>query len=661
MVMLASLLVSAVPAAGARDQIRAPITARDLAEVADIMGPALSPDGERVVFRVSRPSVSANDTRLDWYVAEVGGGTPVHAGSAGAVRHDGAGSVAEQTPVWDPDSRGFRFLALAEGAVAIWHWRADTGLQREIVDPADIIDFGLSPGGRTLRYTTGASRAEVAAAEENAYEEGVLVDDGVDLGQAVAGGKIEDGRRISQRWNRNWFDRARILWDAPKKETVVDLGGVGAAAAPEVPVPARAGQDQTISLEDGGTASIVANDGARHLTVTRADGSQIQCQAAVCRSPNLAAIAARPGHDMLILFESEAGAREKIWLWRIGDRAARFLTTTDGAERTPIWQPRCAIARAALICAESDPIAPPRLVHIAFSEGRRQTIADPNADLRARIEAVAIPMRWKNGHDGVLLRPAKAKGPSPLVIQYYRCAGFLKGGVGDEIPMLPLVEQGIAVLCINARQPPEGAPMEAGYELALKAIEEAIDDLAARQHIDRAKVGIGGLSFGSSVALWAIRKSKRFAAATISSGQVGAHYYWSNALPGRGFEETFRQFWQAGDPDIDAKRWRILSPAADTKAIDTPLLMQAPESEVRNLVELNTKLRLAGKPAELFAFADEIHIKYQPVHKRAVYERNLDWYRYWLKGDVDPDPAKRAQYVRWQRLRAGQSLQAPAR
>lgn len=661
MVMLASLLVSAVPAAGAPDQTRAPITARDLTEVADIMGPSLSPDGERVVFRVSRPSVSANDTRLDWYVAEVGGGTPVHAGSAGAVRHDGSGSIAEQKPVWDPDSRGFHFLGLAEGAVAIWHWRAETGLEREIVDPADIIDFTLSPDGKTLRYTTGATRAEVATAEKNAYEEGVLVDDGIDLGQAVAGGKIEDGRRISQRWNRNWFDRARILWDAPKKETIVDLGGARAAAAPDVPVSTRAGQDRTIILEDGGTAAIDANDGARHLTVTRNDGSQIQCQAAVCRSPKLAAIAARPGHDMLILFESEAGAREKIWLWRIGDRAARFLTTTDGAERTPIWQPRCAIARAALICAEAAPIAPPRLVRIAFADGQRQTIADPNADLRARIDAVAIPMRWTDGHDGVLLRPAKAKGPLPLVIQYYRCAGFLKGGVGDEIPMLPLVEKGIAVLCINAKQPPDGAPMEAGYELALSAIGEAIDELAVRKQVDPAKVGIGGLSFGSSVALWAIRKSKRFAAATISSGQVGAHYYWSNAFPGRGFEETFRQFWQADDPDTDPERWHILSPAADAKVIDTPLLMQAPESEVRNLVEFNTKLRLAGKPAELFAFADEIHIKYQPVHKRAVYERNLGWYRFWLKGDVDPDPAKRAQYVRWNRLRAGQSLQAPVR
>src|SRR3546814_17962616 len=93
---------------------------------------------------------------------------------------------------------------------------------------------------------------------------------------------------------------------------------------------------------------------------------------------------------MLILFESEAGARERIWLWRIGDRAALFLTTTDGAERTPIWQPRCALALAALICAQAAPIAPPPLLRIAFSDGTRQTIPDHNADRRARPEAPRV-------------------------------------------------------------------------------------------------------------------------------------------------------------------------------------------------------------------------------------------------------------------------------
>src|SRR3546814_10529160 len=68
MVMLASLLVSAVPAAGAPDQTRAPLTPRDLTEVADILGPRLSPDGESLVFRVSAPSINRNHKRPAWVV-----------------------------------------------------------------------------------------------------------------------------------------------------------------------------------------------------------------------------------------------------------------------------------------------------------------------------------------------------------------------------------------------------------------------------------------------------------------------------------------------------------------------------------------------------------------------------------------------------------------
>ncbi|MCH8686475.1 hypothetical protein [Pedomonas mirosovicensis] len=29
----------------------------------------------------------------------------------------------------------------------------------------------------------------------------------------------------------------------------------------------------------------------------------------------------------------------------------------------------------------------------------------------------------------------------------------------------------------------------------------------------------------------------------------------------------------------------------------------------------------------------------------------VDWYAYWLKGERDPDPAKAAQYARWDELR----------
>lgn len=75
--------------------------------------------------------------------------------------------------------------------------------------------------------------------------------------------------------------------------------------------------------------------------------------------------------------------------------------------------------------------------------------------------------------------------------------------------------------------------------------------------------------------------------------------------------------------------------------------MQVPEQEYRSNVELLSRLQRAGKPAELWAFPQEMHIKWQPRHQLAANERNLDWFRFWLAGEVDPDPAKAAQYVRW--------------
>jgi hypothetical protein len=45
-------------------------------------------------------------------------------------------------------------------------------------------------------------------------------------------------------------------------------------------------------------------------------------------------------------------------------------------------------------------------------------------------------------------------------------------------------------------------------------------------------------------------------------------------------------------------------------------------------------------------------IKFQPRHKLAAHERNLDRFRFWLQGYEAPDPAKAAQYARWRLVRS---------
>ena len=55
--------------------------------------------------------------------------------------------------------------------------------------------------------------------------------------------------------------------------------------------------------------------------------------------------------------------------------------------------------------------------------------------------------------------------------------------------------------------------------------------------------------------------------------------------------------------------------------------------------------------ADLYVFPHEPHQKFQPKHKLAVYERNLDWFRFWLQDYEDADPAKREQYTHWREMR----------
>ena len=64
-------------------------------------------------------------------------------------------------------------------------------------------------------------------------------------------------------------------------------------------------------------------------------------------------------------------------------------------------------------------------------------------------------------------------------------------------------------------------------------------------------------------------------------------------------------------------------------------------------------LTIRAHRADLYVFPNEPHQKFQPKHKLAVYERNLDWFRFWLQGYQDPDPSKATQYARWQLMKAG--------
>ena len=238
---------------------------------------------------------------------------------------------------------------------------------------------------------------------------------------------------------------------------------------------------------------------------------------------------------------------------------------------------------------------------------------------------------------------------------YFRCPGYLRGGYGDEWPLPSLAGHGIATLCITRPLLPRTWTQQAAddYTDALAGIEAAVKLLHARGLVDRRRVGMGGMSYGAEVVAWVARNSSLLGAASLANHQVSPAWYWAGALLD-GRVETVRGRWGLEAPDETPQQWALLSPAAAVDRIETPLLMQIPESEFRSNLEFHVRMVRAGKPSELWVFPEETHVKQRPRVKLAAYRRNLDWFRFWLQGWSDPDPSKAEQYRRWHDMRERQ-------
>jgi hypothetical protein len=79
--------------------------------------------------------------------------------------------------------------------------------------------------------------------------------------------------------------------------------------------------------------------------------------------------------------------------------------------------------------------------------------------------------------------------------------------------------------------------------------------------------------------------------------------------------------------------------------------VNASDSEHPRAIEEVTVLIEHDKPVEMIVYPDEGHVKWQPAHRASIYERNVDWFNFWLREAIDSSPEKRAQYARWRDLR----------
>jgi dipeptidyl aminopeptidase/acylaminoacyl peptidase len=665
------------------------ISPRRLIEVVDISGPVASPDGRYVAFRTEQASVERNTYDSVWYVQAMDGKTPAHrVGEGGAPLRSSAGLSLPAHAVWSPDGQWIYYRAFMDGKVAVWRASADGSSAKPItIDPADVRDFSLGANGEALDYSVGATRAEVMAAEQSEYERGIHVDSSVPIGQGslFRSGNV-GGRLATQRLDvkGDGFARVPLLSDVPGHWRAVDLatGKTRDLAASEVPSPQTIapallkGQSKpwrfaldpanhriALLTRVGDQGDLVRKPGVE-LSVLLGKNSQrhIRCQAELCVGKAISGVQWNPNSEEVIFTVTDPaeGMAQSIFRWNVKNGqvmpVARSAGLLNGGERYGLEDAGCGLSSTALACVVAEANRPPRVEKIDLETGDRRLLFDPNAALAADVSA-APPvqlLRWRDASGQLFTgqfyaaRPTGDR-PPPLFVAYYLCPGFLRSGYGGEWPLATFAEHGISALCINYGS--FGFNAVERYDQGLSAVKSAVDLLASSGKIDRTRVGMGELSYGTEITVWTAFSSDLLAAASITGATLSRSMYLHGSLKGKEFKSRAHKVWQLGSPDETPEQWKRIGLEFNLNKIKAPVLMQVPEQEYVWLLDSAVPLMLDHK-ADLYVFPEAPHFKFQPKQLLAVNERNVDWFRFWLQDYEDSDPEKNGQYAVWREMKA---------
>jgi dipeptidyl aminopeptidase/acylaminoacyl peptidase len=305
---------------------------------------------------------------------------------------------------------------------------------------------------------------------------------------------------------------------------------------------------------------------------------------------------------------------------------------------------------------------PPQLV--ARDKETSRVIWNPNPQLD-RIElGHANVYKWKDNEarewEGGLYEPAGYQPGKryPLVIQTH---GFNKslfrpsGLFPTASAARALAAAGMFVLQVDEKKncsiqtSSEGACPVAGYESAVK-------QLVSEGKVDAESIGIIGFSRSCYWVIEALTTSAaHFNAALLTDGWLMTHFEYIATIDLRD-DAVPRQFDTViGAPPFGdgLQQWLRRSPGFNLDKINAALLFFAGEgrsSLLGNMWDAYAGLRYLHKPTDLIIFNTDEHVLTNPAMRLASQGGSVDWFRFWLQGYEDSDPAKAGQYRRWESL-----------
>ncbi|HEX8238251.1 MAG TPA: Atxe2 family lasso peptide isopeptidase [Allosphingosinicella sp.] len=655
-------------AQGGQSAAPRPIAARDLIGLRDIGPPdassesasplSLSPDGRKVAFVLSRADPETNGYCRALLVLPVEPGalprTVDRGGELITLKAFVRGLWADfgfpkaVTPAWSPDGTAIAYLKREGGVTQAWIASADgSGAKPATREESDVESVSWASDG-SLVFTT---RRPEAGAREKAEAE------------------ARSGWLYDYRIAPNYGARPRLREsDAPLRRFRLDPAPGAMTPSGEEAPAALGGENGAVVTQSGWRAWAAPEDGSLvsplRLWAARPGGAPVRCHAPQCLGPNAMWWDGRGAQLRFLRREGWNKETYAFYRWNPGPGdPVRTFATTDVIQN-------CVPAGERLLCTTESSTRPRRVILLDPATGKSDLVFDPNPEFESIRLGTVRRLRWRNDRGleawGDLILPAgHRRGEKlPLVVVQYNSRGFLRGGTGDEYPVHLLAERGFAVLSFE-RPPPVAlsvpglksveavnAANQQGWSERwsfLSSLQAGVRLAVATGDVDPARLGITGLSDGATSARFALINSNLFAAAAISSCCIEPKTVMTYG--GIAFAEFNRAIGFPPATAEDPVFWRPMSMALNAERMETPLLMQLADEEYLLALEAFEALREKEKPVEMYVFPDERHIKWQPAHRFAIYERNLDWFDFWLRCREDPAAGKAGQYERWRAMR----------
>ena len=628
-----------------------PITIDDLIRLRDFKGMSVSPDGKFVAYVVTEAVLETNSYRSALFVVSTEkGSVPRNLGSAGPARWDANGQL-DVAPQWSPDSKHISYLLKDDNVWRVWSWRREGGPPQQLThNTDDVQDYRWAPDGTKIFFNT-IEPPKVEEAKKKA-EEGIVWDGSImaSRGRTVMQWVLESIPRKTQLWLYNVTEKTERK------------------ATPEEESAYKKLRERPKDIPATRAYKISPNGDIAYITVIQ-DVKQSPYYAwriyVKRRTEQPFALTPLSTNYIQDLWWSN-DSREIYFIQRIGVRAALFSLPANGGVPREITNGEdqfygCSFDDKRLVaaCLRDNPTKPTELALISPRDGTIHTLAQINREFENISLSPVTKLEWTNKYSqkgyAHLIKPLNYDPQKryPLIVTTYRTGGFLRGGVGDEYPIQVFATNGFVVLDFDA--PPQYVDsdfrtnMQRWYS-PLASFEQVFETLDKMGLVDPARRGLSGLSYGADITEFMISHSDLFRAAITSgaSGRDPLFYY----LSGNSGATLFAAM-VGGSPDGPAaENWKELSPALNANKVTAALLVNAPDREYIGGLQFYTALKEQRKPVELIVYPEEGHIKSQPKHRYTIYQRNLDWFNFWLQDKEDADPRKKDQYARWRTLRA---------